>query len=349
MNKNVIPATWVISLASCGMTYSYKWHDSLTSSAEDSCFPFSLCLSPSGSLWNSHCLENRQRSTYVLEKKDRALERDRQLDIDRQTVSQTDRQSVVRTFIERVTLQLTLWLDWPNGDVGLERGKQRLSSHDWQSRCTVKKCQSHGQNKWTNFISLLCLSLKDEWGIACTHWANTVRPWRTYLECVVDRGRGYEKRHAYLKKEGFKSVEVPPRTAVDFSSKAYKTLLHRSGCLQRRMVSKESDCFCRSLSKDSIIPPNFLCRRTIIGREKVQFDCPESRTLPDCVGRVDWTERNSREFPSCERQGHVRRQWSKCIEMIESKFFFLKNWECLLIVNLSKRSKTFKMWKTHRT
>jgi len=33
------------------------------------------------------------------------------------------------------------------------------SSHDWQSRCTVKKCQSHGQKIWTK-ISLQCFSLK---------------------------------------------------------------------------------------------------------------------------------------------------------------------------------------------
>jgi hypothetical protein len=155
---------WVLHLV-CGMPYSCKWHDSLTSSAEDSCFPYSQCwgflfpLFPQ--VLSESCIVlgiirdlQRALERQTEHSKEREKEKNRQLDINRQTDSQwqTDRQSVVRTHIERVALQLTRWLDWPNGDVGLERGKQRLSSHDWQSRrgCTVKKCQSHEQNEWTN-------------------------------------------------------------------------------------------------------------------------------------------------------------------------------------------------------
>jgi len=40
----------------------------------------------------------------------------------------------------------------------------------------------------------------------------------------------------------------------------------------------------------------------------MQRKCHEIRELPNGVGRVDWTERNSRKVPSCKRQGNVRRQ-----------------------------------------
>jgi len=36
---------------------------------------------------------------------------------------------------------------------------------------------------------------------------------------------------------------------------------HSSGCVQRRMVSKESECM-YPMRKDSTAPPNFLCRST---------------------------------------------------------------------------------------
>ena len=87
-----------------------------------------------------------------------------------------------------------------------------------------------------------------------------------------------------LKKAGFESVQDLPRTDVGFTSKAYKDLLpqlnlhatsepqallqmriricyHSSGYLQRRMVSKESECL-YPMRKDSTAPPIFLCRRT---------------------------------------------------------------------------------------
>jgi len=64
--------------------------------------------------------------------------------------------------------------------------QKKSSDHDWQSRCTVRNCQLHGQNKWTE--TLICArARKDElgngnmvhvemqnmnvkdWGIACRH------------------------------------------------------------------------------------------------------------------------------------------------------------------------------------
>jgi len=47
-----------------------------------------------------------------------------------------------------------------------------------------------------------------------------------------------------------------------------------------------------------------------ISRKKVRSRCQKIRVLPNGVGRVDWTARNSREVPSWERQEDVtiRRQ-----------------------------------------
>ena len=62
----------------------------------------------------------------------------------------------------------------------------KTSGHDWQTRCRIKKCQSHGQKKWTK-TRFSTRPWKDEldngntvhqevqntnsedWGIACRH------------------------------------------------------------------------------------------------------------------------------------------------------------------------------------
>jgi len=66
-----------------------------------------------------------------------------------------------------------------------------------------------------------------------------------------------------LKKAGFESVEDVPRTAVVDFQKHIRICHHSSGGMQRRMVSKESECLC-TMSKGSTASPNFLCSRTQI-------------------------------------------------------------------------------------
>jgi len=63
-----------------------------------------------------------------------------------------------------------------------------------------------------------------------------------------------------LKRAGFESVEDLPRTAV-LVQKHIRICHHSSGCPQRRMVGKESECV-YPMRKDFTAPPYFLCRST---------------------------------------------------------------------------------------
>jgi len=61
---------------------------------------------------------------------------------------------------------LLAWLTKCNW--GTRTWHKDIYGHDWQIRCKLKKCQSHGQDKWTK-TSLLCSSLEKsagEWQIS---------------------------------------------------------------------------------------------------------------------------------------------------------------------------------------
>ena len=70
-----------------------------------------------------------------------------------------------------------------------------------------------------------------------TAWGLDVQVWNL----LWTGEEGMKKGIPILKKAGFESVEDLPRTAVGFR-KNLRICHHSSGCLQRRMVSKESEC-----------------------------------------------------------------------------------------------------------
>ena len=67
------------------------------------------------------------------------------------------------------------------------------------------------------------------WGIACRHWTDCVGPWRTSMESIVNRGRGYEERYADLKESRVRECRrstndsLPPQ----FKSSATLSREHR--------------------------------------------------------------------------------------------------------------------------
>ena len=127
----------------------------------------------------------------------------------------------------------------------------KTCGHGWQSRCTVKKCQSRGQTKWT--LSSVLVPEKMSW-VTATRSIRKCKPRieKIWGSCVDTEPNAWvldvqvwnllwtgeeamKKGIPIFKKAGFESVEDLPRTAVGFSH-------HSSGCLQRRMVSKEFEC-----------------------------------------------------------------------------------------------------------
>ena len=87
-----------------------------------------------------------------------------------------------------------------------------------------------------------------------TAWGLNVQVWNL----LWTGEEAMKKGIPILKRAGFKSVEDLPRTAVVFGSKHIRICHHSSGWLQRRMVSKESECV-YPMRKDSTAPPIFLC------------------------------------------------------------------------------------------
>jgi len=178
--------------------------------------------------------------------------------------------------------EMELW-DWnvSNKDFG----------HDWQSRCTVKKCQSHGQEKWTKN------SRKMSWASATwsirkcktriekigesrvetepTAWGLDVQVWN-----LLWTGRAaMQKGIPILKKAGFESVEDLPRTAVGFSSNAYQDL-----------------------------PPQLRLSATSNGEQRVQVRVPNAQGLhrttqflmQEYLNLMDW---KGLELPSTDKRG----------------------------------------------
>ena len=138
------------------------------------------------------------------------------------------------------------------------------------------------------------------------------------ITCVVDRGRGYEERHADLK-EG--RVRKRRRCTKDSRRLSFKSI---SGSTTTAQVIHNVEWWAKSPSactQCARTPPYYLISYAEVPKsswlqrpwatfnwEKVQSECREIRTLTIGVGRVNWTDRNSLEIPSWERQRDVRRQ-----------------------------------------
>jgi len=159
-----------------------------------------------------------------------------------------------------------------------------------------------------------------------TAWGLDTQVWNL----LWTKKEAVKKDMPILKKAGFESVEDLPRTSVGFRSKAYKDLQP-----QLRLPATSN-----GEQRVRVLVPNaqelhrttqFLIQKylnvvdwkglELSSRERrFKFECQEIRTLPNGVGRVNWMERTSPEFPQEDIRRHgVRRHEIKSQTQAEIK------------------------------
>jgi len=166
---------------------------------------------------------------------------------------------------------LTRLMKWSSGT---GTSQTNTSGHDWQSRCTVKKCQSHGQKKWFKNLHQ-CSSLQKWagqwqrgpfgnakhkiekiWGSHVdtepTVWGLDAQVWNLLWTNKDAMKEGIPT----LKQAGFESVEDLLRIAVGYSSKAYQDLPPQLRLSATSNGEQRVRMRVPNQRKDSTAPPN---------------------------------------------------------------------------------------------